>query len=976
MQGRRQVLCATFLASIAVAPWSLAQPTEAAVVTRRLGTGLPSSGSAGELPQTWVAPADEAPQVDGKLDEAAWELPRPILLGKLATRGETSPRTEARLVHHGDVLYLAVRLDEPNVGRIKRVVVGPDGRAWEDDSIELFLSPEPESGYFQFIFSAGGGVYDRKDHGDPAAFNAGAKAEVQIGRQGWTLEAAIPLRALGVGDSPPATWRANVYRNRRAGPEGASQAWSPTLRPDYDVPQRFGRLLFTPKSPRDEAAEGTRLSGITAQRLDGGNTVLFFDLSDLSSETKVYRARLLCRRARPEPGDPAAMESIEILPLAGPFAKGKMPKTAAKPLSLVGPWFRSFDLTELIARCVGRNDGGVLVRRLPGWQIDKTCLDLMYEGDPGEVPQQVTGVTAFHRAGQTLITFKEVDPLLHQQRPTWGQIKQALAEGRDACRYRIYTYTRPIDAKTIAEATLLAEVEPLSAYNTAGRNLEYLISQAMIEPDEMGELTRNYNGYMYTWGMDHPRMDRYPVDRFVIDPKRGPLPAGTGLYVHSPKAAGQRYYAVVSCRRGVENTVQFSSANATGAIRESVGPGEPVHQGPGLWGPYFDYPGRRRVYVQWCAPPLAPLPNMCFNWSVLVPPDLEKGQRVPVELYFHAGNFSYAKPHKKYMAGSIQIAPHDCPFSGWYGLNDAYGTLRSWREGTVSNHTQKRIVAFLDWATGELPLDPDRIVLCGSDGAAVLAMNYRDMFAYALIGGFGGSGKVQGRVLDPDQQDSFASAWGPKSPQIADEHGRTDWDWAMLDKLARERPGQPMPLMLCVGTSWGGVRQYGKAFGPYYTAMQQIRQPLVAGHGWDKQLITPGWYTGLWQPRRGIDAVELDLTRKTPIPAFANASTTQESLQSGNTNWNHTWGDVRDEPEHFKITLGGAGMVDMTPRRLQHFRPKPGERLRWKAEPIPHPKDPQPPHAQSGSVTVDEHGLITLRGLEILQGGLVVEISR
>jgi len=803
-----------------------------------------------------------------------------------------------------------------------------------------------------------------------------------------TLEAAIPMRALGVGDSLPATWRANIYRNRQAGPEGSNQAWSPTLRPDYDVPERFGHLLFTPKSPWAEAAEGSRLSGITVEEFDDGGTALLFDLSDLPAGTKVHRARLVCQRSRPEPSDPAAMESIEILPLVGTFQEGKIPKTEAEPLHLVGPWFRSFDVTERAGRWVGRDDGGVLVRRLPGWQIDKTYLDLMYEGEPGDVPQQVIGVAAFHRAGQTFITWKEVDPLITELGqasslpgsqdacPTWGQIKQALADGRDACRYRIYSHTRPIDAKTIAEATLLAEVEPLSGYNTNGRNLEYLISQAMIQPDEMGELARDYNGYMYTWGMDHPRMDRYPVARFVIDPKRGRLPMGTGLYVHGPKTAGRQYYAVVSCIRGVENTVKFSSANATGAIQQTVGPGEPVHQGPGLWGPYFDYPGQRQVYVQWCAPPLAPLPNMYFNWSVLVPPDLEKGKRAPVEMYFHAGNFSYAKPRKKYMAGSIQIAPHDYPFSGWYGLNDAFGTLKSWREGTVSNHTQKRFVAFLDWAKGELPLDPDRMVLCGSDGAAALAMNYRDIFAYALISGFGGSGKVQGRVLDPDQQDLFASAWGPKSPEITDEHGRTNWDWAMLDKLARERPGQSTPLMICVGTSWGGVRQYGKAFGAYYSAMQQVRQPLIAGHGWNKKLIAPDWYTGLWQPRRGIGAPELHLTRKTPIPAFANASTTHESLQSGNTNWDHTWHDVQDEPGHFQITLGGVGTVDMTPRRLQHFRPKPGQRLKWMTEPIRHPKDEKPPQARSGTVTVDEHGLITLKGLKIPQGGLVVKISR
>ena len=83
--------------------------------------------------------------------------------------------------------------------------------------------------------------------------------------------------------------------------------------------------------------------------------------------------------------------------------------------------------------------------------------------------------------------------------------------------------------------------------------------------------------------------------------------------------------------------------------------------------------------------------------------------------------------------------------------------------------------------------------------------------------------------------------------EIADEHGRTNWDWAMLDKLARERPGQSMPLVICVGTSWGGMRQYGKAFGPYYTAMQEVGQPVIAGHRSQNHatvLQTTGYRTG------------------------------------------------------------------------------------------------------------------------------------
>jgi hypothetical protein len=370
MQGPIYTVAASLVAALVVTP-SLPDQADAAV-TVRLGTGRSATGTTNGLAKTWVAPANAAPTLDGRIDEACWSAPRPIELGKLATRGNTSPRTEARLVHHGGALYLAVRLDEPNVDRIKRAAIGPDGRAWEDDSVELFLSPEPESGYFQFIFSAGGGVFDRKGHGDPAGFNAGAKTAVQIGEDEWTLEAAIPMRSLGVGDSPPPAWRANIYRNRQAGPEGTNQAWSPTLRPDYDVPERFGHLIFTPTSPWAEAAAGTRLSGIRVEELDDGGTALLFDLSELPAGTKVHRARLLCQRTRPEPSDPAAMESIEILPIAGTFEKGTPPRTESQPLRLIGPWFRWFDVTEHARRWVGRDDRGVIVKRLPGWQIDKT----------------------------------------------------------------------------------------------------------------------------------------------------------------------------------------------------------------------------------------------------------------------------------------------------------------------------------------------------------------------------------------------------------------------------------------------------------------------------------------------------------------------------------------------------------------------------------------------------------------------------
>ncbi len=207
----------------------------------------------------------------------------------------------------------------------------------------------------------------------------------------------------------------------------------------------------------------------------------------------------------------------------------------------------------------GKPNGGFLVKACPLWQAEGTCLEVAYEGEAEHVPAPAMGARAFHRAGQTFITWQEVDPLITAEETTWGEIKAKLAAAKDACRYRIYGHGKPITARSLHEAELLAEVGPLSAYNVNARNKEYLIGQAMLEPDEMGELARDYNGYMHTWTMDSPRMDRYPVPRFVIDEKAGPLAPGTGLYVHHPASQGRRHYAVVSVRDGVENTRDIAS---------------------------------------------------------------------------------------------------------------------------------------------------------------------------------------------------------------------------------------------------------------------------------------------------------------------------------------------------------------------------------------------------------------------------------
>jgi len=128
------------------------------------------------------------------------------------------------------------------------------------------------------------------------------------------------------------------------------------------------------------------------------------------------------------------------------------------------------------------------VKTFPAWRQQATRLEVTYEGKPAGFPPAVRGLKVFHREGQTFITWYEVDPLITAEKATWGEI-----------RTRIYRHTKPINADSILQAELLATVGPLSCWNVNGRNTEYLIGQAMIKTDEIGELARGHNSHMYTW---------------------------------------------------------------------------------------------------------------------------------------------------------------------------------------------------------------------------------------------------------------------------------------------------------------------------------------------------------------------------------------------------------------------------------------------------------------------------------------------
>ena len=126
-------LCALFLAIGCVS-------AEADMAVGRLGAGPSAPGRRSILPEAWAAPA-KAPPIDGVLDDAAWKQAQPLLMRPVIGRGRVGAETRVRLLHDRTNLYIGIELDEPEIDKIKRNVSARDGRAYSDDSVEIWLQP-------------------------------------------------------------------------------------------------------------------------------------------------------------------------------------------------------------------------------------------------------------------------------------------------------------------------------------------------------------------------------------------------------------------------------------------------------------------------------------------------------------------------------------------------------------------------------------------------------------------------------------------------------------------------------------------------------------------------------------------------------------------------------------------------------------------------------------------------------------------
>jgi len=131
-----------------------------------------------------------------------------------------------------------------------------DAPLWKEEVVEVFLDPVGDlQSYFEFEVNPVNAVLDlvvwpegeglRKDFQWRCE---GLQTAVQRTSAGWCAEFSIPFASLGA--APAGSWRANFYRiDRPREIPTEYSAWSPTGRPKFHIPVRFGVLEFEGGNP-------------------------------------------------------------------------------------------------------------------------------------------------------------------------------------------------------------------------------------------------------------------------------------------------------------------------------------------------------------------------------------------------------------------------------------------------------------------------------------------------------------------------------------------------------------------------------------------------------------------------------------------------------------------------------------------------------------------------------------------------------
>jgi hypothetical protein len=181
---------------------------------------------------------DEAPVLDGELDDPAWQDAAVTEQFAEGTGFSASRGHRLRLIYTDEALYLGARFDKAP-GDVLRAdhTERDDGYLWMDEGIEVFLDPNLDrANYFQFISNLNGvqsgyqynDVHRKKrEYGKAREWNGVWSVATEEADDHWIAEIRIPWSTVDV--LPGATHRIGLHVSHSSVIAGEPKKYSFTL---------------------------------------------------------------------------------------------------------------------------------------------------------------------------------------------------------------------------------------------------------------------------------------------------------------------------------------------------------------------------------------------------------------------------------------------------------------------------------------------------------------------------------------------------------------------------------------------------------------------------------------------------------------------------------------------------------------------------------------------------------------------------
>ena len=168
----------------------------------------------------YAARVEEGPQLDGRLDDAAWQQARPVASFVQRNPAYWMPGTEstsARVVYDSEKIYFGFDCYMSDRDQLVANNMRRDSRLSSDDNVQIMLDPfnDKQNGVF-FMVNALGCQNDRLLSNEGRTYNEDWdciwEARTTRHEKGWTAEVAIPFDQLRFNESENMEWGINLGR--------------------------------------------------------------------------------------------------------------------------------------------------------------------------------------------------------------------------------------------------------------------------------------------------------------------------------------------------------------------------------------------------------------------------------------------------------------------------------------------------------------------------------------------------------------------------------------------------------------------------------------------------------------------------------------------------------------------------------------------------------------------------------------------